>query len=240
MRLETIIKKVRRRLSVYTEKLFVRINNCFKEKGVILMYHHVNNDDIEPNPSCICSVDDFKTGLQRYTNNDYKFIRMDDLSSYLNASDQKFAVVSFDDGYKDVITNAYPILKRNSIPFVIYLVTEFINKPGYLSVDDINILLNEGLCTVGFHTKSHQALSSVKNYNEELRQGRALLEKKLGRRVNYFAYPYGKPDMVGFAGVCKISKMDYKNAVGTISCPVTSFSALFKYYLPRIVVSKYE
>lgn len=238
MRIELIIKKIKRRLSVYTEKLFIKINSFFAEKGVILMYHHVNNDDIEPNPSCICSVDEFKMGLQCYIDNGYKFIRMEDLLSNLKVDDNKFAIVTFDDGYKDVITNAYPFLKQNSIPFIIYLVTDFVDKPGYLNMDDINTLLKEGLCTLGFHTKSHQALSSVKNYNEELRQGRALLEQKLGREIDYFAYPYGKPDMVGFKGVCKISKMDYMNAVGTISCPVTNFSALFKYYLPRIVVSK--
>jgi len=63
-----------------------------------------------------------------------------------NESKRKFAVITFDDGYKDNFTIAYPILKKNNIPFTVYLTTSFPDKSAVLwwyLLEDIIIKNNE-------------------------------------------------------------------------------------------------
>ena len=60
--------------------------------------------------------------------------------------------------------------------------------------------------------------------------------KFIGKDINYFAYPYGRIYEIGIKSILFISKTKFKNAVGTINAPITRFSLLFKYYLPRVII----
>jgi peptidoglycan/xylan/chitin deacetylase (PgdA/CDA1 family) len=72
----------------------------------------------------------FEELIVNYKKNESEFCSLDDidkskLSHFRFWFQKKFVNVSFDDGFQDVYTNAYPILKKYNIPFTIYLTTDF-------------------------------------------------------------------------------------------------------------------
>lgn len=63
--------------------------------------------------------------------------------------------MTFDDGLESVYRDALPILKKYSIPFCIFVITEKIGQSGYLSEVQLKELDQCHLCTLGAHTLSH-------------------------------------------------------------------------------------
>ncbi len=69
-----------------------------------------------------------------YKNNGYRFISLDQLYEGLQQQnfDQPFVAFTFDDGYRDNLVHAYPILKKHQIPFAVYISTHFPDRQAIL------------------------------------------------------------------------------------------------------------
>jgi len=105
--------------------------------GVILTLHHVRpprhgafhpNRILEITPQFL---DDVIAVLRAA---DIDLVSLDEAARRLEAQEfgRRFACLTFDDGYRDNRTYAYPILKRNGVPFAIYIPTSFMDREGYL------------------------------------------------------------------------------------------------------------
>lgn len=92
------------------------------------------------------------------------------------------------------------------------------------------------MVTIGFHTKTHPQLRRVNNKKNEIWQSKKELELILGHSVDHFAFPYGKIWSVGPKAMIMTLFMNYKTVVHTIDTPLTSFSLLFKRFLPRTII----
>jgi peptidoglycan/xylan/chitin deacetylase (PgdA/CDA1 family) len=96
----------------------------------ILMYHRVLPDavllaDLSPNQFLGVSINNFEEHV-RYLSRNHHVISIDDVPQYLASDNKKRAVViTFDDGYKDNLTYALPILQKYGVPATIYIVTRF-------------------------------------------------------------------------------------------------------------------
>jgi peptidoglycan/xylan/chitin deacetylase (PgdA/CDA1 family) len=113
-----------------------------------------------------------------------------------------FVALTFDDGYRDTYTTAYPILLDRGIPFTLYLATESIEtglslgpseRAEPLTWDQIGTMGASGLLTIGAHTHRHTDLRqlSTEAVEEELGISDDLIEQRLGLRPAHFAYPWG-------------------------------------------------
>lgn len=111
-------------------------------------------------------------------------------------------VITIDDGWEGVYSEAFPIFKQYQFPFSIYLYTNYLGGAGRsLSDDQIRDMLAHG-CEIGIHSVSHSDMSerhgkSDAGYDAWLRQELGdsirLLREKFGDKVlPVFAYPYGK------------------------------------------------
>ena len=108
--------------------------------------------------------------------------------------------ISFDDGYENVFTNAFPILKNLGLTATVFIVgdkknvnrKELDNELPLLNIEQIKILKQNGW-EIGYHTKTHSNLSLMSNSEllEEIVTSKKNLEKKLGFSIKYFAYPRG-------------------------------------------------
>ena len=204
--------------------------------GVALMYHHVCNEHIETNDSCQCSVEQFKDVIDAIKQEGRKFVSCDIMMDIIAGKDKTpFAVVTFDDVPDNFYSNAYPILKERSIPFILFITTGFVGKPGYLSEEQIIYLDKDPLCTIGAHTLTHPMLRRVKNINEELIKSKQILEESLGHKVNYMAYPFGRQSSVSKKVMKEAEKAGYLCAFGTIQSLITDISTKNLFYIPRIV-----
>lgn len=102
--------------------------------------------------------------------------------------------ITFDDGYKDNYTYAFPVLKKYGLPATIFVITGEVGRSDRLSWGEIMTMRDSGLAAFGSHTLSHCILTEVPSDAElsrELSGSRALLENKLGAPVRTFAYPCG-------------------------------------------------
>ena len=135
-----------------------------------------------------------------YRKKGYSFISIDNLAT-LNT--KKWVCVTFDDGYRDNYSLAYPLLKRLGVPFTVYVTTGFIdnNLPMWwypnerlgISTEELKKLDADPLCTIGAHTVSHPKLDTL-SYAEqykEIADSKLELEHLLGHPIQHFSFPHG-------------------------------------------------
>ena len=112
-------------------------------------------------------------------------------------------LITFDDGYEDNYTNAYPILKKYNLKATIFIVTGFVSKrKGYLTWDQLREMEKHGI-TAQSHTVTHAPLPDLPDdrIREELVESKRQAEEELGHPIEFIAYPTGVHDLhiVGIA-----------------------------------------
>ncbi len=114
-------------------------------------------------------------------------------------------VVTFDDGYRDNLLHALPVLRRYAVPATIFVTTGFCDqtlshprygtkKPGlHLSWDEVRALAREPGISIGSHTVTHPFLSRVdlSAATSEIASSREIIARQLGAPVDFFCYPGG-------------------------------------------------
>ncbi len=108
--------------------------------------------------------------------------------------------ITFADNYEGFILRGYPILRKNGIPVTMFVHTGFVgakNGRPKMSWAQLRSLASEGLFEVGSQTVTHRNLPSLSDgeVERELLQSKATIEKQLGRKVRYLAYPNGHWDI---------------------------------------------
>lgn len=124
-----------------------------------------------------------------------------DINGVLEKPAAKRIALSFDDGYDNLYTVAYPLLKEKGVPFTVFIAPSFIGKAGYLTKDQLLELAQDPLVTVGSHGLTHLALKgqSAEIQERELMESKARLEDLTGAPVDLLAYPNGQADDTTFA-----------------------------------------
>ncbi|RLF26081.1 MAG: hypothetical protein DRN05_07530 [Thermoplasmata archaeon] len=139
-------------------------------------------------------------------------ITLDDLDS-LDRLDTKLlnVAITFDDGFRDFLTNVFPVLTHLGVPATLFAPSDFVGLgrgealefartcigiPGEvgLKASDLRFLANSRLVTIGAHGKSHTDLArepSMDSVRAEIAGAKRDLEAIIGREVKYFAYPFG-------------------------------------------------
>lgn len=126
----------------------------------------------------------------------FNTITPDQLMDHLNHGKplpEKPILITFDDGYLDNYTNAYPIMKKYGFTGTIFVVTSFIGvDERFMNWGQVREMKKNGF-VFGSHTVSHAALTKVTREQalEELTLSRKDMEKELGTKPRYFAYPTG-------------------------------------------------
>ena len=100
--------------------------------------------------------------------------------------------ITFDDGFKSIIP-AVEFSLENQFKTIIFVVTDYIGKEGFLTNNDLISLSSKG-CIIGSHSKSHAnlAILNKKRLREELIESKLVLEKILNKKVDIFSFPYGQ------------------------------------------------
>jgi peptidoglycan/xylan/chitin deacetylase (PgdA/CDA1 family) len=137
----------------------------------------------------------------------------------------KPVLITFDDGFADFYTDAFPILKKYHYTATLYVVTKFIGgrsrwlasvgeaERRMLTWDQLRAIHANGI-ECGAHGETHPQLDILPEdeARREIEQSKAELEERLGQRVTSFAYPYGYHsaktielvEKAGFAAACAV------------------------------------
>lgn len=158
----------------------------------VLYYHSVM---AEPGNELRMPPEEFEEQMKYLSQNGYNVITLDQLyNAFYNKGSlpAKPIAITFDDGYQDNYTNAFPIMQKYNFPGTVFMVSSYIDGEGFLTTEQLKQLQAAGW-TIGGHTQNHTNLSqaSAEEILEELKNSRSTLETLLERPVKYIAYPYG-------------------------------------------------
>jgi peptidoglycan/xylan/chitin deacetylase (PgdA/CDA1 family) len=190
----------------------------------ILTYHKIS-DQAELGLTTV-SPENFERQMQALKDLNFVPITFTDLDRP-NELPPKAIIITFDDGYESVYTNALPILKKYGFRAVVYIITDYIGKKNtwesvsfqqkfrHLSLAQIKILQNNGM-EIASHGKTHRYLSMLDSDEVicEIEESKQYLEKQIGQRIISFCYPYGRSTQ----RIAKIvEKAGYKYAAQNLS-----------------------
>jgi len=169
------------------------------EQAKILMYHYIRDVDPKQDPlgfRLSVNATLFAEQLAAIHDAGYSVITMADLMAHKGGP--KTVVLTFDDGYEDFYTTAYPALQKYGWKATLYIISGKIGGP-YMSWQQIQELHTAGF-EIGAHTVDHPDLAklSVAQQRHEIFDSKATLEQEIGAPVTAFCYPSGQhtPDTV--------------------------------------------
>lgn len=200
------------------ESPFGNIPQLAEVKIPILMYHYVeyNQDErdylrdqqnVPPHVLEQQIVDLRKAG--------YTFITPKEIPKLLTkrgVEKNKYIVLSFDDGFRDFYTDAFPILKRHNVPVINYVVYNFMGGQDYMTKDMVREITKHPLIELGSHTLNHASLPGLQSdlAEGEVSLSKGFLEEEFNTEIYSFAYPYGSYDE---ESIKLIKKAGYTTAV---------------------------
>ncbi len=200
----------------------------------VLMYHHIQGKDAataDKQTSLTVYTDYFTAQMQYLKNKNYNFVRMNDLTNFFDSGTSipaRSVLITFDDGYEDFYTDAYPILQRLGIPATMFVPTGLIDNPDYLTWSQISQM--NGLILFANHTWSHANIElSGQKMKYEISTADTQLFNHSLNSPKVFAYPYG---LTSSQAESYLSSLDYKAAFTTVSGNILCKGKRFD--LPRI------
>lgn len=169
---------------------------------VVLMYHQVSST--ETNALCV-SIKQLDKQLDYIQRKGYNIISFDDLKRYEDqgqALPKKPVIISFDDGYKNNLNLACPLLEKYRFPAIFFLTTAFLGKTNtwdkgaepIMDISDLHTLSAIKGMHIGLHSHNHinYERSSLEDVERDLGTCMEILEKNAIPFCPVLAYPYGK------------------------------------------------
>ncbi len=281
-------------------------------RGIILLLHEIQDD---PGSELMtgCSPAQLAASVTGLCRDGWEIVSLDEALRRLRGEEASlpFAVLTFDDGYRDSLTRALPILERLQAPLTVYVPTgavtrelnawwlglrdllrlnEAVTVAGmgrrfscpdltakmaafnavsawvhrdyrraaelaptfasygislpaladrfFMTSDELIAFAHHPLVTIGGHTVSHTALSTLEPHEVrvEMDDNRAYLERLLDQEVAHFAYPYGGPRSCGPREAAIARAAGFTSAVRVEASPIFPAHRDNPHSLPRISV----
>jgi peptidoglycan/xylan/chitin deacetylase (PgdA/CDA1 family) len=173
----------------------------------ILMYHQITAKPLLAFRTYTVTPKAFAAQMAWLALVGYVPITLDNLLEYRSGRGplpSRPIIITFDDGFQDIVEYAVPILQARSFTAVFYLVAGLVGKSSHWILPELGIecplmdwnaarQLERGGFQCGSHTMSHPRLVTLDPAacSHELLQSRCLLEDRLGYEVRHLAYPFG-------------------------------------------------
>ena len=108
-----------------------------------------------------------------------------------NFNPQPGVVYTFDDGYEDFYTKAYPLIVKNKAYGMVAVITSR-NDDKHINAEQIREMDRAGII-IASHTETHRNLTKLsdKEIEWELKTSKEKLEKIVGHKIDIIVYPYG-------------------------------------------------
>lgn len=158
----------------------------------ILLYHKVGSDT----DSLTVSTERFSKDMKYLSEKGYTTLSLEDIRRRLNNEAAPMpknpVLITFDDGYLDNYTNAFPILQKYNLKASFYIITGMIGMENRVTTAQIREMDAAGM-GIGSHTVTHRSLGElpVAEAAAELSDSKTMLEQMLGKKIDFIAYPCG-------------------------------------------------
>lgn len=194
----------------------------------ILMYHSVDTACDDAYRRWMMLPDEFERHVEMMAAEGYRAVRVSELAQMLSGRTplpERVVAITFDDGLRDFLTGAMPILQRHGLAATLYVVAGLVGRTSRWLADlgegarpmldwtELRDIAAAGI-EIGAHSLTHPELDvlSRKRATEEIAGSKAVLEDALGRPVLSFAYPHGYSSrqtreivrQAGFGSACRV------------------------------------
>lgn len=179
------------------EELTAEYEDYCRSGAPVLMYHGIENPDNHPDwpQTLLLKPELFEAQLAYLTSQGYKLVTLAELSDrlYREQSVEKYAAITFDDGYKNNYEIALPILQRYNAKATFFCINKDVGTKFHMTNEEMLALIDAGM-EIGSHTISHNPLARIdeKYLTWELATSRYFFKKSLNEYVvRSLAYPNG-------------------------------------------------
>ncbi len=164
-----------------------------EDKGTVsLMYHRFNEDKY---PSTNIQMDIFEKHINIIKSKNLEFENIEKFAlDFSKNKDKKKILITIDDAFSSFYYNAWPFLKKNKIPFILFVSTEPIGKNGYMNWSEIKEVEKSEFGYIGNHSHSHEYLVNYKfeDFKKDIDKSIEIFKENLGYNPVYFSYPFGE------------------------------------------------
>ena len=204
-----------------------------EDRGILsLMYHRFNEDKY---PSTNIQMDVFKQQIELIKKFEYNFYDPKNLEeNFYTAKIEKKILITIDDAFSSFYETAWPYLKKENIPFILFVSTEAVGKNGYMTWDQIRELEKEAIVYIGNHSHSHNYLVDLKNddFMNDIDTSSSIFKEKLGYNPIFFSYPFGEYSSLIKEYISKNFKFSFGQHSGVIDINKD------RYELPRFPINE--
>ena len=168
------------------------------QQVVVLMYHSIDRSGWK-----LSVTPEMFERQMRYLAQKGWAVSLQDVVAYANGEKKLSAhavAVTFDDGYRDLLTTVLPVITKHRIPITIFVPSDVSVRSGERAKHDIctweefRVLQHTGIVSIESHSRTHAHLSRLSSHQlaEEMKGSADDIERELGIRPRYHAYPYGE------------------------------------------------
>ena len=157
-----------------------------------LMYHRF---DEKKYPSTNIQMNIFKEQIKIIKSLNYNFYDPGDFEkNFQIPKNEKKILITIDDAFSSFYESAWPYLKNNQIPFILFVSTEAIGKNGYMNWQQIKEIEKEPNVYIGNHSHSHDYLVNFKkeDFLNDINKANKIFINNLGYNPIFFSYPFGE------------------------------------------------
>ena len=197
------------------------------------MYHRFEENKY---PSTNIRLNDFLKHIKIIKENKIKFINPKNFEEELtNNKIQRKILLTIDDGFLSFYKNAWPVLKKEKIPFILFVSTREVGSFNYMSWDQIKEISKEDFVEIGNHSHTHEYLvdENSKLIKEDILKSISIFKRELGKSSDFFSYPFGEYS-IEFKNIIK--SLDFKYAFGQHSGVIDETKDFFE--LPRYPINE--
>ena len=204
-----------------------------QDQGVLsIMYHRFEENKY---PSTNIRMNIFLEHIASIKKNGFEFYNPKLFSEEFDKpKDNKKILLTIDDAFLSFYENAWPILKKNEIPFILFVSTEPIGKRGYMTWEQIKEIEKEKFAFIGNHSHTHEYLInfSFSDFKDDIKKSIKIFNSNLGYNPIFFSYPFGEYSLEQKNFI----KKNFKYAFGQHSGVIDSTKD--KYELPRFPINE--
>ena len=163
------------------------------DEGILsIMYHRFDENKY---PSTNIKMDVFLKQIELIKDLNYDFIHPADFQkNFAIPNKKKKILLTVDDAFQSFYEVAWPYLKENKIPFILFVSTEPVGNIGYMTWDQIKEVDKESFTVIGHHSHSHEYLidKSNQDFIKDLNKANVIFNNKIGYVPELFSYPFGE------------------------------------------------